>query len=86
MMNSTPDLPTVAPPSLQRLARTTGVALVVAIAILVAFVLPAEYAIDPLGTGRWLGLTDIASPPGESCRGDEASWCGTEADRQGPNR
>jgi hypothetical protein len=25
--------------------------------------LPAEYAIDPVGTGRWLGLTDIASPP-----------------------
>ena len=25
--------------------------------------LPAEYGIDPLGTGRALGLTDIASPP-----------------------
>ena len=25
-------------------------------------VLPAEYGIDPLGTGRWLGLTEIASP------------------------
>jgi hypothetical protein len=34
-----------------------------AVAVLVVFVLPAEYAIDPLGTGRWLGLTDIASPP-----------------------
>ncbi len=63
MMNPNSDVPTAAPPSLQRLARTTGVALVVALAILVAFVLPAEYAIDPLGTGRWLGLTDIASPP-----------------------
>ena len=31
--------------------------------LLVAFVLPAEYAIDPLGTGRRLGLTAIASPP-----------------------
>ena len=25
-------------------------------------VLPAEYAVDPIGTGRWLGLTEIASP------------------------
>jgi hypothetical protein len=39
------------------------VALVVAVVILLTTVLPAEYAIDPLGTGRWLGLTDIASPP-----------------------
>ena len=49
-------------PSLSRLARTTLIAVVVAGVILVAFVLPAEYAIDPLGTGRWLGLTAIASP------------------------
>jgi hypothetical protein len=61
-MNRTPDVSTVAPPSLQRLARTTGVALVVAVALLVAIVLPSEYAIDPLGSGRWLGLTAIASP------------------------
>lgn len=62
-MNRLPDVPTVPPPSLRSLASTTAVAFVVAVAILVAFVLPAEYAIDPLGTGRWLGLTDIASPP-----------------------
>lgn len=37
-------------------------ALVVAGALLVTIVLPAEYAIDPVGTGRWLGLTEIASP------------------------
>ena len=49
-------------PSIAALVKTTTVALVVAAAILVAFVLPAEYAVDPLGTGRWLGLTEIARP------------------------
>ncbi len=50
-------------PSLATLARTTAIALVVAGVILVTAVLPAEYGIDPVGTGRWLGLTDIAAPP-----------------------
>jgi hypothetical protein len=49
-------------PSLAQLAKTTAVALAAAAAILVAFVLPAEYGLDPIGTGRLLGLTDIASP------------------------
>jgi len=31
--------------------------------ILITTVLPAEYGIDPVGTGRALGLTAIASPP-----------------------
>jgi hypothetical protein len=52
-----------APPSLGKLARTTAMAMAVAALLLVAFVLPAEYGIDPLGTGRRLGLTAIASPP-----------------------
>jgi hypothetical protein len=50
-------------PSLSTLARTTAIALVVAGVILVTAVLPAEYGIDPVGTGRWLGLTEIAAPP-----------------------
>lgn len=50
-------------PSLVRLATTTLIAVGVAGVVLVAFVLPSEYAIDPLGTGRLLGLTAIASPP-----------------------
>lgn len=58
-----PDIPTAAPPSLQRLARTTAIALAVAVILLLTIVLPAEYAIDPFGTGRRLGLTAIASPP-----------------------
>jgi hypothetical protein len=47
-------------PSLKRLLTATGIALAVAVAILILFVLPAEYGIDPLGTGRALHLTDLA--------------------------
>ena len=42
-----------------RLAVATGAALLVAGLVLVAFVLPAEYALDPLGTGAKLGLLDL---------------------------
>jgi hypothetical protein len=52
-----PDLP-----SRRQLAITTAAALLVAAAILVAFVLPAEYGIDPLGTGNALGLTAMSQP------------------------
>lgn len=53
---------TAVAPSVRMLARTTAIALAVAGAILVTVVLPAEYGVDPLGTGRRLGLTEIASP------------------------
>jgi hypothetical protein len=46
----------------------TVVALLTAAAILVAFVLPAEYGIDPLGTGRALGLMDLAGATGEPAK------------------
>lgn len=61
-MTSQTEMQTAAPPSLSRLAKTTVIALVAAGVLLVTIVLPAEYAVDPVGTGRWLGLTDIASP------------------------
>jgi hypothetical protein len=48
-------------PSIRLLASATVIAMLVAAAILMAFVLPAEYGIDPLRTGRALGLTDLAS-------------------------
>jgi len=51
---------TIHPPSRKRIAKATGVALVVAAALLVTTVLPAEYGIDPLGTGKALRLTDLA--------------------------
>ena len=55
-------------PSVRSLVIATAVALVAAGAILVAFVLPAEYGIDPLGTGRALGLTDLAKATGEPAK------------------
>jgi hypothetical protein len=54
-------LPQADVPSVRKLLTATAIALVAAIAILIAFVLPAEYGIDPLGTGRALRLTDLAN-------------------------
>jgi len=48
-------------PSLRSLATATVVALLTAGVILIVVVLPAEYGLDPLGTGRALGLTDLAN-------------------------
>jgi hypothetical protein len=53
-------------PSLRTLVLATLAALVVAAAVLVLFVLPAEYGIDPLHTGRALGLTDLAQANGRT--------------------
>jgi hypothetical protein len=49
-------------PSARTLARATGVALIAAGTILATIVLPAEYGIDPLGTGRVLGLDVMTAP------------------------
>ncbi|MBA4758151.1 transmembrane anchor protein [Sphingosinicella sp.] len=48
------DLPTTG-----QLLRATGLAIISAGAILIAIVLPSEYAIDPTGVGRQLGLTKM---------------------------
>ena len=42
-----------------RIAVAAGVALLVAGIVLVMFVLPAEFAVDPLGTGARFGLLDL---------------------------
>jgi hypothetical protein len=47
-------------PSKQKLANATIIALVVAIIVLFVAILPAEYGIDPLGTGAALGLTSLS--------------------------
>lgn len=66
-MTTTPqNNPQTPAPSLARLAKTTALAMVVAGILLVAFVLPSEYGIDPVGTGKMLGLTAIASPEPEA--------------------
>lgn len=46
-------------PTSAQLLRSTAAAIAVALAILVTVVLPAEYGIDPTGTGRILGLTEM---------------------------
>ena len=58
MFNSEKPAPEELPSSAQ-LLRSTVIALVAAIVILVTVVLPAEYAIDPTGAGRVLGLTEM---------------------------
>jgi hypothetical protein len=61
-MPQTPAVPGYEPPSGKRLAVSTAVALAVAAVVLIAFVLPAEYGVDPLGIGRMLGLTQMSAP------------------------
>lgn len=46
-------------PSSAQLFRSTMIAIAAAAAILVTVVLPAEYAIDPTGVGRALGLVEM---------------------------
>jgi len=46
-------------PSTWQLLRSTLIALVAAIVILVTIVLPSEYGIDPTGFGRVTGLTEM---------------------------
>lgn len=46
-------------PSSAQLLRSTLLALIAAIVILVTVILPAEYALDPTGIGRQLGLTQM---------------------------
>jgi hypothetical protein len=53
------DMPPIPPPSTRRLAVATLLAVLVAAILLVTVVLPAEYGIDPAGTGRALGLIDL---------------------------
>ncbi|NDP47542.1 MAG: hypothetical protein GZ085_03955 [Sulfuriferula multivorans] len=53
-------------PSLPQLFKATGIALVVAAAILITTVLPAEHGIDPTGIGKALGLTTLSAPETET--------------------
>ncbi|WP_086479316.1 hypothetical protein [Oceanospirillum sanctuarii] len=58
MYNS--DMPTRAElPGSKQLIRSTLIAFFTALVLLVTIILPAEYAIDPTGVGRMLGLTDM---------------------------
>ncbi len=57
MYNKYPDLNEL--PSSAQLLRSTVLALIAAGALLVTVVMPAEYAIDPTGVGRLLGMTQM---------------------------
>lgn len=57
-----PAVPLPPPPSRKKLLLGSAAALVVAGIVVVGFVLPAEYGIDPLGTGKALGLTKLSEP------------------------
>lgn len=46
-------------PTKSELLRATGIAVVVAIVILVTTILPAEYGLDPIGAGSSLGLSQL---------------------------
>lgn len=46
-------------PSSRQLVRSTALALVTAVGLLVTVVMPSEYAIDPTGVGGALGLTQM---------------------------
>lgn len=63
----------------ERLAVAAGVALLVAGVVLVTVVLPAEYGIDPLGTGAKLGLMALS----EARQSAEAFSLSSEAGAEG---
>ncbi|MBU1539716.1 MAG: transmembrane anchor protein [Alphaproteobacteria bacterium] len=46
-------------PSTARLLKSTGIAVVIASALLVTVVLPADYGVDPTRVGSLLGLTEM---------------------------
>jgi hypothetical protein len=46
-------------PSSKKLIKSTAIAAVSAVVVLVTCVMPAEYAIDPTGMGKVLGLTKM---------------------------
>jgi hypothetical protein len=64
------DLPTTA-----QLLRSTVFALIASVVLLVTIVMPSEYAMDPTGVGRALGLTQMGEVKlqlAEEARADEA--------------
>src|SRR4030095_15515352 len=70
-------IPVVELPSTGRIVAASAIALVVALVVLVVAVLPAEYGIDPLGTGKALGLLELAQASAKPVAGggaDDAAY------------
>lgn len=65
----------------QRIALAAGVALLIAGLVLVMFVLPAEYAVDPLGIGARTGLLSLGTT-GQQVAALEANAAGGAATGQ----
>lgn len=59
------------PPSRRKILVTTGSALLTAAAVLFGAILPSEYAVDPLGTGRLFGLLALGQAQPISLAEDE---------------
>ena len=72
-MNDISAQPPKVSPSAATLLKATGIAFVVAAIVLIVFVLPAEYGVDPTGIGARIGLTAMNEPQ------DEADASSTEA-------
>src|SRR4051812_13797652 len=66
-------------PSKAKLVKATAVALAVALIILFTAVLPAEYGIDPLGTGKALGLNGLAASSASAPAAQKAVIAQTES-------
>jgi hypothetical protein len=67
-MTRSSDPAAFAAPSSRTRLLTTAAAMAAAAVLLVAIVLPAEYNLDPLRTGRALGLTRLSAPVPEPVR------------------
>ena len=55
-------------PTLRQLLKATGIAVLVAGAILITTVLPAEFGIDPTGVGKAMGLTALSATNAEAAK------------------
>ena len=61
-------------PGAGKILAASAVALIVAAALLVTVVLPAEYGWDPLGTGETLGLNDLADAANNPLTPQDENW------------
>ncbi|HDY7744477.1 TPA: transmembrane anchor protein [Vibrio vulnificus] len=65
-------------PTTKQLVRSTFIALGTAIVLLITVILPAEYAIDPTGMGRALGLTEMGEIKAQLAQEAEEDQAKTE--------
>jgi hypothetical protein len=73
------------PRARQRIALAAGIALLVAGLVLVMFVLPAEYAVDPLGVGARTGLLALGTT-GQQVAALEAAAAGAASGGSGSSQ